>query len=471
MKFIFKIIIHSLLLVVLATKLKAQSSAVSTTPQKLVPGWVSKRPTSILKYIGIGMAEKSNSSNYQNEAKKNALFDLSSEIKVNISSNSILHTVQNNSQFSENYNSMIQLSSSDNIEGFRLVDSYENDSQFWMYYELDKEEYENQKAQKKQSLIDKAVNLINLSADDENQKNFTNSIKKKLQAFTLLLPYFNEDIKFQSKTGLTSVLDLTNSIQKNLQAISIAAPKSYYTVKPYQNTYDNLKFDIAYNEKMPLKDFPFSVSLENDKIKLVNEKITTNLEGKTELSIKSVNLIENTVGITLSPDLNKLTENDSGSVFSVELLKKFIQIPELKSGLKIQPIQITVQTTEQNFSKFNDTKIIQQLILKKMNLPEVVLTETGLTADYIIECVSNTSKDISSDELNSKFGIQLAKLNLQLNLKNAKTNEIIYSGIADEIYGSGNSLDIAGMNAYNSEQLKIKLYEALFFLKRKLIVY
>ena len=195
MKFIFKIIIHSLLLVVLATKLKAQSSAVSTTPQKLVPGWVSKRPTSILKYIGIGMAEKSNSSNYQNEAKKNALFDLSSEIKVNISSNSILHTVQNNSQFSENYNSMIQLSSSDNIEGFRLVDSYENDSQFWMYYELDKEEYENQKAQKKQSLIDKAVNLINLSADDENQKNFTNSIKKKLQAFTLLLPYFNEDIK------------------------------------------------------------------------------------------------------------------------------------------------------------------------------------------------------------------------------------------------------------------------------------
>jgi len=211
--------------------------------------------------------------------------------------------------------------------------------------------------------------------------------------------------------------------------------------------------------------------MENDKIKLVNEKIATNIEGKAELSIKSVSLIENTVGITLTPDLNKLTENDSGSVFSVELLKKFIQIPELKSGLKIQPVQITVQTTEQNFSKMNESKIIQQLILKKMNLPEVVLTETAQTADYIIECISNTSKDISSDALNGKFGIQLAKLNLQLNLKNAKTNEVIYSGLADEIYGSGNSLDIAGINAYNSEQLKIKLYEALFFLKRKLIVY
>jgi hypothetical protein len=466
----FKIFLIILILINFCINSFAQSPQNAPAP-KLVPGWVSKRPTSITKYIGIGMAEKSSGNNYQNEAKKNALFDLSSEIKVNISSNSILQTVQNNNQFTENYNSMIQLSSTDNIEGFRLVDSYENDSQYWMYYELDKEEYENQKVRKKQSLIDKAVNLINLSADDEIQRNCTNSIKKKLQAFNLLIPYFNEDIKYQSKDGLTSVLDLTNSIQKNLQSISIASPKTYYTVKPYQNLYENLKFDMVFNEKMPLKDFPFSVALENDKIKLVNEKLTTNLEGKMELAIKAVNLLENTVGISFTPDLAKLTENDSGSIFSVELLKKFIQIPELKSGIKIQPIQITVQTTEQNFSKMNDAKIIQQLILKKFSLPEIVITETAQNADFIIECLSNTTKDISSDALNGKFGIQLAKLNLQLNLKNAKTGEVVYSGLADEIYGSGNSLDIAGINAYNSEQLKIKLYEALFFLKRKLIVY
>lgn len=470
MKLVFKILTICYLLVECNLILIAQTSP-TTTPPKIIPGWVSKRPTSIMKYIGIGMAEKSNGSNYQNEAKKNALFDLSSEIKVNISSNSILHTVQNNSQFSENYNSMIQLSSSDNIEGFRLVDSYENDSQFWMYYELDKEEYENQKARKKQTLIDKAVNLINLSIDDENQKKYTDCLKKKLQAFNLLIPYFNEEIKLQSKNGISTVLDLTNSIQKNLQSISITSPKSFYVVKPYQTTYENLKFDFAYNEKSILKDFPLFVSLENDKVKLMNERVVTNQEGKTELSIKSVNLMDNNVGISFTPDLTKLTENDSGSVFSVELLKKFIQIPEFKSGLKIQPIQITVQTTEQNFSKMNDVKIIQQLILKKFSLPEMVIIETAQNADFIIECLSNTTKDISSDALNGKFGIQLAKLNLQLNLKNAKTGEVIYSGLADEIYGGGNNLEIAGMNAYNSDQLKIKLYEALFFLKRKLIVY
>ena len=83
------------------------------------------------------------------EAKKNALYDLASEIKVDISSNSVLYTVQNNNNFNENFNSLIKLSNSDNIEGYTLVDSYENEKQYWVYYQLDKQEYANRKAEKK----------------------------------------------------------------------------------------------------------------------------------------------------------------------------------------------------------------------------------------------------------------------------------------------------------------------------------
>ncbi|MBL7934493.1 MAG: LPP20 family lipoprotein, partial [Bacteroidia bacterium] len=109
-----------------------------TTETALAPGWVTKRPVNSSKFIGIGVADKTSGNNYQGEAKKNALFDLSSEIKVDISSNSILYTVQNNNQFNENFNSLIKLSNTDNIEGYKLVDAYENEKQYWLYYELDK---------------------------------------------------------------------------------------------------------------------------------------------------------------------------------------------------------------------------------------------------------------------------------------------------------------------------------------------
>lgn len=112
------------------------------------------------KYIGVGFAEKGKGTNYQIEAKKNALYDLTSEIKVNISSNSVLYTVQNNSNFNENFNSLIKLSNTDNIEGYTLVDSYENDKQYWVYYQLDKQEYANLKAQKNNRLSPKRLTLL-----------------------------------------------------------------------------------------------------------------------------------------------------------------------------------------------------------------------------------------------------------------------------------------------------------------------
>src|SRR4051812_33755238 len=177
-----------------------------------VPGWVSSRPNSGFKYTGIGFADKTKGGNYQIEAKKNALYDLASEIKVDISSNSVLYTVQNNASFNENFNSLIKLSNSDNLEGYTLVDAYENDKQYWVYYQLDRQEYANRKAQKKQQVINRASALIAGSFADEKAQDFSSSLKKRIQAFGLLTPYLSEEITFDPAAvgGLHNVFDLTN---------------------------------------------------------------------------------------------------------------------------------------------------------------------------------------------------------------------------------------------------------------------
>jgi hypothetical protein len=108
---------------------KAQNPAPINNQLK-APIWVSSRPNNGFKFVGIGFAEKDKGGNYQMEAKKNALYDLASEIKVDISSNSVLYTIQNNNNFNQNFNSLIKLSNTDNIEGYILVDSYENEKQY-----------------------------------------------------------------------------------------------------------------------------------------------------------------------------------------------------------------------------------------------------------------------------------------------------------------------------------------------------
>jgi hypothetical protein len=441
-----------------------------TQTESVAPNWVNKRPVNSFKFIGIGVADKSAGNNYQNEAKKNALFDLSSEIKVDISSNSILYTVQNNNQFNENFNSLIKLSSTDNIEGYKLVDAYENDKQYWLYYELDKQDYENQKAKTKELTIAKAVNLINVSFTDEKEGNFAGSLKKRIQAFGVLSPYLNEDLSFTTNNNVKNIIELSNTIQKQLQTISVITSKTNQVIKPYQPSYKPISYKLVVNNKSPLVDFPFIVNSDNENVR-INEASVTNSNGDIEINIKSVKPLNQEIYFTLNPDINKLMNGDSVSKSSIILLKQFIETAQLKAYAKVSPISIFINCIEKNGSKLNDQKIIEPIIISKFQGQEIAIVEQKEKADYLIDVEALTFKDVSSDILNANYSIQLSQLKIKLSLRNVSTKELLYNSEVSDIYGYGNSQETAGLNAFQSDKLKAKLNENLFFLKRKMINY
>lgn len=418
------------------------------------------------------MADKTKGGAYQMDAKKNALYDLASEIKVDISSNSVLYTVQNNNNFNESFNSLIKLSSNDNIEGYQLVDSYENDKQYWVYYQLDKAEYANQKAQKKSQTIAKASNLIVSSFTDEQNQDFSSSLKKRIQAFGVLTPYLNEEINFdpaQTK-GLKNVIDLTALIQQQLQSIFVAQQTKMPQLLPYQATYAPLIFKLELKNKSPLQNFPFLVSSDEDRIK-VGENAGTNLSGEIQVKVLSVEPLNQTVAFSLNPDISGLMGADSLGRAGITLLKQFIQTPSLKVQALVRPVSIFVSSVEKNFGRTTGGHTIEGFIQQRFGGQEVVITNNDEHADYIIEAGADTYEDVSSDVLESNYQIKLASLIINLQLINRQTQETIYKGQITDIYGYANSMDKAGINAYSSNKLNARLSEAVFFLKRKILVY
>lgn len=446
---------------------------VATAPVEVkVPNWVSSRPNNGFKYIGVGFAEKGKGNNYQIEAKKNALYDLTSEIKVDISSNSVLYTVQNNSNFNENFNSLIKLSNTDNIEGYTLVDSYENDKQYWVYYQLDKQEYANLKAQKKQQIITKASNLIAASFYDEKNKDFSSSLKKRIQAFGVLTPYLSEEINFDpaQTNGLKNVFDLTNLIQQQLQSITVVQQKTVPVLKPYQAVYKPLLYTLELKNKTPLQNFPLLVSSDEDEIN-VSDKASTNANGEIQIKVNSVEPLNQYVGFSLNPDISSLMGTDSVGRAGVTLLKQFIQTSTLKVNANVSNVTIFVKSVENNFGKPTGLSSIETFIKQKFSGQEVRLVDKPEEADYIIESLAETKEDISSDILEANYKIKLVALVINLQLKNKATNEVLYSGQVTDVYGYANSLEKAGLNAYSNPKISAKLAETLFFLKRKILVY
>lgn len=460
------------LLVLFFIGCKSKQEAVVQVAEVKVPIWVSSRPNSGFKYVGIGFAEKGKGTGYQIEAKKNALYDLTSEIKVNISSNSVLYTVQNNNNFNENFNSLINLSNTDNIEGYQLIDSYENEKQYWVYYQLDKQEYANQKAKKKQQIISKASNLINLSFVDEKNKDYSSSLKKRIQAFGVLTPYLSEEINFDvaQTNGIKSVFDLTALIQQQLQAINLVQKQNLAVLKPYQQSYEPIIYNLELKSKTPLQNFPFIVISEEDKIK-INDKTSTNSNGELQLKINYVEPVNQAVSFALSPDISSLMDSDSLSRASISVLKQFIQTPSLKVQARVNKISIFVTSSEKNFGKTTGANLIESIITQKFNGQEVQITSNQNEADYIIESLAETQEDISSETLKNNYNIKLAALIVSLQLKNNATKEVVFKTQVNDVYGYANNLEQAGMNAYNNSKLNMKLSEALFFLKRKILVY
>jgi hypothetical protein len=468
MKAILAIFIFSFLL-----SCKSSQPAITVTqPEVKAPNWVSSRPNNGFKFIGIGFADKTKGGSYQIEAKKNALYDLSSEIKVDISSNSVLYTVQNNNSFNENFNSLIKLSNSDNIEGYNMIDSYENDKQYWVYYQLDKQEYASRKAQKKQQTITKASNLINASFTDERNGDFSASLKKRIQAFGTLTPYLSEEINFDGgqTNGIKNVFDLTNLIQQQLQSITVVTPKVIPTLKPYQPLYAPISYSLELRNKTPLQNFPLLVTADDEKIS-VNEKTGTDGQGIVQLRVLSVEPLNQLTAFSLNPDINTLMGNDSVGRAGITILKQFIQTSALKVQANVSNIAIHIKCTEKNFGKPVSSGGVETFIKQRFNGQEVRITDKPEEADYLIESVSETQEDISSDVIEKNYNIKLASLVIDLQLRSRATGEVLYKTQVNDLYGYANSLEKAGLNAYSNPKLGGKLAESLFFLKRKILVY
>jgi hypothetical protein len=458
--------------VLIASCSSNKPAAVIDAPAMKAPNWVSSRPNNGFKFIGIGFAEKDRGNNYQMEAKKNALYDLSSEIKVDISSNSVLYTVQNNNSFNENFNSLIKLSNTDNIEGYSLVDSYENDKQYWVYYVLDKSDYAARKAQKKQLTVSKASNLISASFADEKNGDFSASLKKRIQAFGTLTAYLSEEINFDpaQSGGITNVFDLTNLIQTQLQSITAVPPKTVPVLKPFQPVYSPLTFSLELRNKTPLQNFPMVVTSDDEKVSVV-EKTSTDGNGVAQLKVLSVEPLNQQTAFSLNPDISTLMGTDSVGRAGITILKQFIQTAALKVQVNVSNIAIHIKSVERNLGKNVESSGIETFIRQRFQGHEVRLTDKPEEADYLIESVAETQEDISSDVIDKNYNIKLAALVINLQLKSSATGAILYKTQVNDIYGYANNIEKAGLNAYSNPKIGGKLAESLFFLKRKIVVY
>jgi hypothetical protein len=431
------------------------------TGSRSKPAWVQNRPVNEAYYIGIGIASKSsNPFDYQQVAKKNALNDLTSEIKVTVSSNSVLSQLQNNKEFRQQFETDIKVTALNTIEAFNVVDSWEDRDHFWIYYRLSKEELRDIRRRKMQSAIDQAQEFFARS-ETFSREQFMQSIRLKVKALSVLQQYLNEDVQTMYKgRNIYLVNELINAIQSQLYMAKVSSRVTLLqgkVGKPIIQPFDvRVSYRDSQNGPPAIPFFPLELESEQGRIDATRQ-METDQSGIASFAITRILDKSPVQTIRISADMKRIMKVDSLNQ-SLQTLLLSLDMPSTTIRINVQPIKVYLQTEEKNLSKAMPVHYFESVLKKSLAEDGCIFVNAASQADYMITVRSNTKA------LGVIWGnMKTASLDMSLSLTDLSSQAETYKEALQEIKGFQTDDENAGIDAYKtaSQQLMSRMYPTL----------
>ncbi|MBS2100607.1 LPP20 family lipoprotein [Carboxylicivirga linearis] len=178
------------------------------------PTWLKSRPVSNNYFYGIGISSKVGGEQYyQNRSKEKALADLAQQISTRIKSETNLIKTEDNKGVYEYIQSRINATSNEFLEGYEFVDSWEDLSTYYTFYQLSKQDFYTLKAERKNKAIEFAWLKINQAQEQKAQMNLIQSLQLYASAIDALSGYLNEET---SKTVNDEKIDLFETSRSSI---------------------------------------------------------------------------------------------------------------------------------------------------------------------------------------------------------------------------------------------------------------
>ncbi len=413
------------------------------------PAWVNQRPVNDAYYVGVGITSKTNNNqSYQQTAKKEALNDLISEIKVSVSSNSVLQQMQNNAEFKQRFESMVKISALNEIENYEVVDSWEDGNYFWIYMRLNKSQYAQMRAQRMQHAIDRAEDYYLRANSLDIKTNYTQVLRLKLKALASLQDYLNEDLQTViDGKNVQLVNELVSSIQKQLYMVTVRSKVNTLSGKvgkPIQTPFDvEVYFTDTTKGKLFVPFLPMKMVVEQGKMDFGAQTQTDQI-GIASFSVARILARDPIQLIRLVADVQSIIKTDSIN-YALQNVISNIDGPSTTLRVSVVPIKVYIEADEQNLSQKVSNNQLE--IFLKRNLIEAgcnFVTDKK-EADYFLKLKANTKP------LGIIWGnMQTAALSLSISLFDNKNNAEIFKDGLQDVKGFQTTPENAGFDAYKT---------------------
>lgn len=407
------------------------------------PAWLSAKPSQPGYYTGIGHSTKTGNNNYIQEAKKTALEDLVSEIKVNVSSSSVLSTFEDNSAFREQYEQIIKTTAADEIEEFEQVGAWEDGTNYWIYYRLSIQRYREIKEEQKRNAVILATDYLEKAQKSDSEGERLQALGFYFQAFRSIEKYLGEAIAVKvNGKDILLVNEIYASIQGLLDRIQLKVEPSEIVI----NRRLNQNFATV-NAKATFKDiskpapfFPIQASFEKGSGEVYPD-YKTNEDGTTKILINKITSrdLEQTVGVKLNIDA--ISGSSNSPVYS--LISKRLQVPTSQIVLKVQRPVAYMTADEKSFGLNKNNSQISNRLKNLLANSGFEFSNKREEADLWIDVLADSEKGSISGS------IYITYLTGVIKVTAIREGKEIYATTLDRVKGYGLDYDKSSQDAYN----------------------
>ncbi len=405
------------------------------------PAWLSSKPDDGLYYNGIGHATKGGQNNYIQEAKKSALEDLVSEIKVNVSSTSVLNQLDDGKGFSQKYQQMIQTTATDDIQDFEQVDVWQDDQNYWVYYRLSKQRYHDIKEQQKKDAVALGLDFFTKARQSEQNDPVT-ALGFYYQGFRAIEKYLAEPLRIQYQG--TDLL-LTNEIISDMQLL---LDKMQLSVSPSQLMINRIVAQSGQTvtakvvdkaSQKPITGLPLIAAFEKGAGDVFpNYKTDESGSAKILLTQISSRDLEQTMAVKVN--LLKFAGDNPSDIYS--LVSQKINAPKAVVVMNVQRPLVFLSSAEKNLGV---DKASQQVAIKIKNYLATAgfeFTNDKSKAELSLDVNSYSEKGAVSGSIYITYATSVIRVTT------VKDNTEIYATTLDRVKGFSLDYERSSQDAY-----------------------
>jgi hypothetical protein len=432
-------------------KRRVVDSAPAVDPAAQRPAWVRARPVTTAYYVGVGLASKSRP-DFQETAKKNALNDLASEISVVVEGNSLLSTLDRTTRFDETFTSTIRTRTSEQLEGFELVDTWENGSEYWTYYRLSKARHEAIKQERKARALGTATDLLQCARQSLANGDLRGAFDQDMRALLAMRDHWGEnDIVEVDGRPVPLANEIFSDLQRLTSGIRLAILPERCELAYSDGFRRELLITATHADNGRSRDLvqlPLVITYPGHAGR-VTEMRSTDASGHTRTTIQRIATDAVSPEVIVRLDIDALVSGELEPAL-VRPLVASLTVPEKRAPIDLRMPRVLMRARETNLGAPVAEAGLSVVVREELTRRGFRFVEREQEADLLFDLQATTRQGGESSGFHTTF------LDLTFTFRDRKTGHTVHEGGRQGVKGVQLDYPRAGIEAYKRASQEVR---------------